>query len=472
VKTVVVLFDSLRRDYVGPYSHLDLEGGLGKEKIRTPNLDRFSGRGDTCIFNRAYVNSHPTGPFRRDVWTGKMEFPHRGWGPLKDDDLTFARLLGEEGVVSMMITDTYGITDSSYGIQRSYTEAPPGNTGNYQGWFTGWDLIRGHQSDRWWPADREVELPCAPEKLRGGKHRMKLYLEENYGRRFEEDWSVAQVFRRAANWLEENYQREDFLLWIDSFTPHEPYDPPPYYEEMYDPGYEGERVIFPRYGDTDYLEEEELDHIKAMYAGSVTLADRWFGHLTDSMEKLGLLDDEETMIIVTSDHGHLLGDHGLVGKPGLGSNSEAFLWEGIADIPLIVRHPGCETGETSSLVSAVDLFSTLMDHMGGEIPQGVEGDSLLPLIRGEKGKVKEMAVFGRHGDSVNVTDGRFVLFLVDKEKGLGASRLYDLQKDPRQERNALEENRDKAEEMRDFAHNYLRRVGAEKSVLNDVRRGL
>ncbi|MFW5787984.1 MAG: sulfatase-like hydrolase/transferase, partial [Halanaerobiales bacterium] len=165
MKTIVILCDSLRRDYLECYPEVKLEGSLKKE-VHTPNIKQFAEK--AAVFDNAYINSHPTGPFRREAWTGKIEFPHRGWGPLLDSDKTFARLLGKEGVTSMLITDNYAITDASYGIQSEYTVANPGHTGNYQQWFTGWNLLRGHQSDRWWPSHRDVQLPCAPEKLRGG----------------------------------------------------------------------------------------------------------------------------------------------------------------------------------------------------------------------------------------------------------------------------------------------------------------
>lgn len=468
MKTIVVLFDSLRRDYLGCYPDVRLEGSMDK-KVLTPNIDRFAKQ--AVVFERAYVNSHPTGPFRREAWTGKIEFPHRGWGPLLPTDLTFARLLGEAGVVSMLITDNYAITDGTYGIQSSYTVANPSHAGNYQQWFTGWHLVRGHQSDRWWPSNRKVELPCSPEKLRGGAHRMVLYLQENCGRRFECDWSVARVFQTAINWLEENYDRDSFCLWIDSFTPHEPYDPPRYYEEVYDPGYDGERVIFPNYGKTDFLSQRELQHIRAMYAGTVTMLDHWFGFFLEAVANMGLLKD--TMIIVTGDHGHLLGDHGMIGKPGIAQGSDALLWEGIADIPLIIYHPEGEAGiRSQALVQAVDLFPTIMDHMKVQWPPDVDGRSLLGLVQGRQDKVRELGLYSRHKDTVNVTDGRYTLFLHHPDHHSGASRLYDLKHDPMQQRNIISQQPQLARELQSFAVQYLEQVDAVPFVLETAELGL
>ena len=470
MNVIVVMFDSLRRDYCGAYGHVSLEGGLQDRAISTPALDAFARR--STVFDRAYVNSHPTGPFRRDVWTGVIEFPHRGWGPILPQDVTYARLMGEQGIVSMLIGDTYPLMDATYTIQRSYTVAPPGNSGNYQSWFTGWHLVRGHQSDRWWPSQREVTLPCAAEKIRGGAHRMELYFQENAGRRFERDWSTAQVFQRAADWLEENYRRaEGFCLWVDSFTPHEPFDPPPWYVEMYDPGYQGDEVIFPQYGSTEYLTGAELNHVKALYAGNVSLADRWFGHMMDTVGNLGLLDN--TVIVVVSDHGHLFGDHGMIGKPGLQAGPDGLLWDGIADIPLMIYAPQTEPGRrTDALVQAVDLFPTLLEAAGVKAPPGIDGHSLLPLVRGRADGVREWGIYGRYGDTVNVTDGRYTLFLHHPERHPGSSRLFDLQDDPRQAKNILGSHIELAREMQAFALRVLEKRGAGELSIETARRGL
>jgi len=305
---------------------------------------------------------------------------------------------------------------------------------------------------------------------------MQLYLQENYGRRFEEDWSVAQVFRNAVNWLEENYTREDFLLWIDSFTPHEPYDPPAYYEQLYDPGYTGERVIFPQYGSTDYLSESELRHVQAMYAGTVTMADRWFGYLLDAVKAMNILDD--TMIVLTSDHGHLLGDHGMIGKPGISQDPNGLLWHGIGDIPLVIYHPNGTAGTRQSvLTGGVDLFATIMDHMGVGYPKPVDSVSLLPVLtQAAAGRPadrrRELLLYGRHGDTVNVTDGRFTLFLHHPERHGGKTRMFDLEEDPRQTQNVLGDTRARARELKEYAADYLRSVAAAPAVIETAEQAI
>ena len=89
------------------------------------------------------------------------------------------------------------------------------------------------------------------------------------------------------------------------WDPHEPFDCPWYDYELYgDPGYEGDKFLYPEYGRPIYMTEEERNHLRALYAGNVTLTDRWLGMFFDMAERLGLFRD--TMIIWVSDHGHLL----------------------------------------------------------------------------------------------------------------------------------------------------------------------
>jgi arylsulfatase A-like enzyme len=90
------------------------------------------------------------------------------------------------------------------------------------------------------------------------------------------------------------------------------------------------------YGVSGYLSDAELDHLRAHYAGEVTLVDKWLGAFLDRARDLGMLDD--TVLILTSDHGHQLGEHGMIGKIPLG------LWYELVDVPMMLR---CLTGQAA-----------------------------------------------------------------------------------------------------------------------------
>jgi arylsulfatase A-like enzyme len=144
-----------------------------------------------------------------------------------------------------------------------------------------------------------------------------------------------------------------FLLYVDFFDPHEPWDPPRWFIDALDPGYSGEEVIYPVYGPSNYLTLDELEHIRALYAAEALLVDKWINRLIEKIEELGLFED--TAIIFTSDHGFYLGEHGLVGKSIIvgGYQGYAPLYEEVAHIPLIIKLPdrlGVKHREVSELV--------------------------------------------------------------------------------------------------------------------------
>ena len=180
---------------------------------------------------------------------------------------------------------------------------------------------------------------------------------------------------------------------------------------MYNPGYKGQRFIWPTYGKSDLYSEEELKEIRALYAGEVTMVDRWLGHLLDKVEHLGLMDD--TMIIVVTDHGHLFGEHGMIGKPwsDLGDSN---MYQELAHVPLLIYHPkGMAGRRVPHLVQPVDLFATVLDGFNIPLPVGTHGRSLLPYILHAESDspIRETAVYGRYGEAMNITDGEWTLYL-------------------------------------------------------------
>jgi len=147
--------------------------------------------------------------------------------------------------------------------------------------------------------------------------------------------------------------------------------------------------------------DRQLEFIRSQFAGKTTMVDRWFGRVLDVLDREEYWD--ETMVIVTSDHGHYLGDHDYMGKP------YAPLFDTLAKTPLMIWHPDANrTGERiSALTSAVDIYATIVEGLGGKMPEDVHSQSLLPILRGESQSVREWALYGYWGSSVNVTDGRY-----------------------------------------------------------------
>ncbi|MGK2850860.1 MAG: sulfatase [Candidatus Limnocylindrales bacterium] len=385
---ILFVIDSLRRDALGAY---------GSGWIETPAFDRLAER--AAVFDQAYIGSFPCMPARRELWTGRYEFPWRGWGPLEDEDEPFAARLTGAGVLTQLVTDHYHYWESG--------------AGNYHFGFGGAELIRGQENDHW-RAGRALpeEYPADPAKVAGhARHPQSFerYARNVEGRRFERDYFAPRVMQSATDWLEQHHDEGPFCLVVDSFDPHEPFDPPPGYERPYLGSAPGERNTWPTYGATDDHRPEDLDTIRALYAGEVAMVDRWFGRLIETVERLGLA--ESTLIIVVSDHGHLLGEHGLLGKPWA-ALADSNLYDELARIPFLVAHPqGLGAGRRiPQLVQPVDVYATILDWFGLAVQPESHGRSVLPLLAGEAMDWRRYAFFGRFGESVNVTDGRWTLF--------------------------------------------------------------
>jgi hypothetical protein len=194
--------------------------------------------------------------------------------------------------------------------------------------------------------------------------------------------------------------------------------------DLYDPGYDGEAQFYSAYG---YWKEiftpREFRHLRAQYMAEATLVDRWIGVLLNKIEELGL--SEDTAVIFTSDHGYLFGEHDLTGKSLLPEVDGNFYYEAIRlyhdvrSLPLLVRLPGQNTRkDIHAPVQPVDLMPTILEMSGlvatetvrGQAsiqalqcgvffteewqfrPESIHGRSLMPLMRGETDKHRDITV--------------------------------------------------------------------------------
>jgi len=298
----------------------------------------------------------------------------------------------------------------------------------------------------------------------------------------------------ATKWLELNYdQHEKFFLHVDTFDPHEPWDPPRWYVDMYDPGYDGEEVVYPVYGPCDYLTKEELKHCRALYAGEVSMVDRWIGMLLQKVEDLGLFRD--TAIIFTSDHGFYHGEHGLIGKSIIATMAQGNspLYEEVARIPLIVYLPDLEGGQhCQSLAQPPDLTATILELLDAKNLGTLQGESLFPLLRGEDVVSRDFAVTSPSiirgpvsGQRITVTADEWALIFAGNSEeslkdnpgrqqnferlenlaGKVRNELYNLSKDPRQQRDIFEEEKDIAKELHSKLLEFLKKIGTQEGYL-------
>jgi len=375
VNIILVVFDSLRKDCVGVY------GPPPWGKVYTPHFDAFAR--ESLVMSRMYPESLPTLPARRALYTGRRVYPFHnadfrlkgdfvgapGWGPIPEEQDTLAEMMQRAGYRTGLIADVYHMFKPSK---------------NYWRGFDQWTFLRGQEKDpaRSGPRLTQEELDYwLPGEMQNEStvRFIQTCITNMRDRTKEEDYLAPQVLREAALWLEQNQDANRFFLTVESFDPHEPWLIPPHYLKMYLEE-EGREQVKSGYDDTSAMAEALLKRTQANYRGAVTLCDRWFGYLLETVRVLGLLDN--TMIIFTTDHGHSIGDRNYMGKRGYPSMPEVY------DVPLIVRFPKAEHAGTTSdmFVNHTDLTAEILDQAGVEPTQKLDGQPFLKkAITGDTG---------------------------------------------------------------------------------------
>ena len=426
---VLVVIDTLR------YDHL---GANGNGWISTPNFDVFAA--DATVFDNSYLASFPTIPHRTDVITGEYGAPVHPWLPLAFDRATLPRTLADAGYATQLLCDTPHLVNG-------------GHCFDYP--FHAWHFVRGNEVDRHWLDDRSSELsPEQHARYVGPNSRFSptamQYIRNNRRRAREEEWPSPQLFATACRWLEDNARRDNFLLWIDCFDPHEPWDPPEHYIEMYDPslrdtgdlgilmGWEGRG--------TASLSPEQLTRMRAHYAGEVSMVDAWFGRMLERLETLGLSDN--TAVVVTSDHGTNLGAHGALHKC-------VPIWEQVGHTLLMARVPGKPGVRRSEIIQPQDIFPTLCDLADAPVPDSVEGHSFAPMLGNTRPHdwPREVAVssgvLNLRADKlppITVQDGEWCLI---DSLDPAARELYHMPSDREQETNVVADHPDVVADLHD-----------------------
>lgn len=446
---IVLILDTLRYDHLGVSR---------RRPIRTPNFDRFSKVATS--FERCYTGSYPSQPHRCDCATGRFVFPFYGWQEMPADEVHLVELLGESGYRTHIVSD--GGLPFSLGLAR--------------GFQSGEHLKENVDAEQMKDLIEKTPYPCDPKKSRIPEQMRRQWALRTHVYQKEEDWPQARVMNAAASWIEEN-KADPFFLWIESWRIHEAWVDPQEYVDTYDPGYSGEIVALPSYSpDVNYLTPEELNHVRAMYAASVTFTDKWFGRLAQTLEAEGLL--ENTFVIVSSDHGFSLGDHNRTGKHGVPSPEQEPwpLYEECTHVPLLVHMPA-QTGPrgSSSLVQHADIMPAVLDLAGLETPDTVRGKSWRAILEGGDEELRKIAVTASRVDvfpktantRVTVTAPEWTLIMPTDRRG---PELYSLALDPGQTMNVFTTHRATAEGIHAEFLKLLEYIGADAAKIESWRK--
>ena len=215
------------------------------------------------------------------------------------------------------------------------------------------------------------------------------------------DYPSPRTFQGAIKWLQENEGQDNYFLWIEAFDPHEPFDCPQEFLELYEDTWTGPRYNWSAYDRVDRYGPEAVLHLRKCYAATLTMNDKWFGKLMDELERQNAFED--TLIILTTDHGHMLGEHGVDGK------NRWHAWNEMSRIPLFVHLPGSRhAGERrAQLTQNIDIMPTLMEYFQVPFDNPIHGRSWMDILEKNAPSKREGALYGWFGMTVNVTDGKY-----------------------------------------------------------------
>jgi arylsulfatase A-like enzyme len=459
-----IMYDQLRFDYLSCAGHPHLP---------TPNFDRVAQMG--LRFTNAYVQSPICGASRMSFYTGRYTSSHGAqWNgfPLRVGEMTMGDHLRQAGMDCYLIGKTHmrvdaegmarlGITaDSMIGARQAecgfdvvirddglWAQGPDGFYDEQRSPYNEYLKARGYDAENPWAAHANAGLQDG-EQASG-------WMFDNADQPAnirEEDSETAWLTSEAIKFVDNT--EGAWCAHVSYIKPHWPYIVPAPYHNMFGPEHvlppnrdaverENAHPVYDAYMGNKIATAFQNDEVRAKvvpaYMGLIKQCDDHLGRLLDHLEATGKMDD--TMIVLTSDHGDFLGDHWLGEKD--------LFHEQSVKVPMIIFDPrnsaDATRGKTcDALIEAIDLVPTFVDVAGGTIADHIlEGQSLVPFLHGKPTKTRAYAIseydFSATPQAVKlgleprdarlfmVFDGRFKMMHAE---GGFRPMLFDLQTDP------------------------------------------
>ncbi|MCH3917263.1 MAG: sulfatase [Spirochaetia bacterium] len=372
MKAVLIMYDSLNKRYLPPY---------GNNKVVCPNFTRLAQCCNT--YDNFYAGSLPCIPARREIHTGRYNFLHRSWSPGEPFDESMPELLSQAGIYTHLITD-----------HCHYWE----NGGlNYNTRFTTHEYIRGQEGDAWAGTAKDFT---------GNKYGKR---QDSFNRLLEaeeKDHSHVRCFEKGRQFLYDNKDNDNWFLQLEYFDPHEPFFAPDRFKKLYTDS--PNQVDWPEYRVYTEAEQDMVDSFQTNYSAVVSMCDEYLGKILDVFDELDLWKD--TLLIINTDHGFMLGEKGFVGK------NYMPVFDDIANLPFFMYVPGEEKGKRrKSLCQTIDIAPTLLDWFGMQKGKHMLGKSLLETNKNDR-SVHECILYGYFGMHVNITDGKYTYHRCAKTK--------------------------------------------------------
>lgn len=447
--------------------HYNTIGAFNSE-IKTPFLDRLCAEG--TVFQRAYCSNPTCTPSRASIITGKYPSRHGAWAlgtKLPENENTLGDELLKNGYKTALVGKAHfqplASTDSYTSIESRQVLGDLEFWKRFREKFYGFEhvrLLRNHAAE---PHVGQHYALWLEEKGCNGWEKYFFRPKGTMHKKIRCKWSIPEelhynrfICEEACSLLDKYKQeKQNFFMWISFPDPHPPYMVPKPWDTMYDTdqltiptAYEGEHEKNPpHYGLTQkeapdfsgYKEEgihmsglqshvrdkDELKKDIAVYYGMISFMDKYIGTILDRLDALDLAND--TLVLFTTDHGHLFGQHGLI-------NKGPFHYEDIIRVPFVVRYPGkVPKGKTSlSMQSLVDIMPTFLDMAGILIPRDVEGVSQSKVWGGTEQHVRDHIICENRQSPTTVHLKTYVdaKYKITVYYGCEYGELYDLEKDP------------------------------------------
>lgn len=370
MRAIVLMFDSLNRRMLPPY---------GDTTTHAPNFARLAER--TAVFDNCYGGSMPCMPARREMHTGRYNFLHRSWSPLEPFDDSVPEMLRKAGVYTHLVTD-----------HQHYWED---GGATYHNRFSSYEFFRGQEGDLW-----KGEVAGLDRKyLANFAYRMRHQDEVNRKHLASEaDHPQTRTFDAGLEFISTNAEQDDWMIQIETFDPHEPFFSYARWHALYPDT--GEDVDWPPYARVTE-DEGRVRQARNRYLALLSMCDANLGRLLDLMDENDMWKD--TMLIVCTDHGYMLGEKGWWAKSVMPWYDETI------HTPLFVWDPRSKVKgkRRKALVQTIDIGPTLLDLFGLSPTRDMHGRPLAETVA-EDSPVRQAGLFGSFGSHVSVTDGRYV----------------------------------------------------------------
>lgn len=379
MRAIMVMYDTLCKRTLPNY---------GDTQAKMPAFERLADL--TVTFDNCYVGSLPCMPARREIHTGRMNFLHRGWGPIEPFDDSMPEILKRAGIYTHLVSD-----------HDHYWED---GGATYHTRYNTWENERGQEIDTWKGDLHEIsdthsfgaanpEVAKFLQAFRKQNAINRIYIEKQ-GRFPQEN-----VFDKGIEFIETNHEFDNWFLQIETFDPHEPFTAPEDDQKLNGTD-ESFQYDWPPAGK---VREDDafIGEVKKKYYSLLTTCDRSLGRVLDIMDKYDMWKD--TMLIVNTDHGFLLSEHDWWGKNVMPMYNE------IANIPLFIWDPrtGVKGERREALVQTIDMAPTILNFFGIEPTRDMLGKDLAATIEKDE-KVRDYAVYGIFGGQTDITDGKYV----------------------------------------------------------------